>query len=178
MNKINFVNNGQPAINDTNMNLLQTNVENAINEKVSTTDIVNRDFIVVSTTIKSNLRSNFKVLLNTVVNSNGTKLTLNTTNNRITIGSEISNVEVCACGFADNPSTSGYIWGNILKNGISVVSAIVPYANLGGYISCTIPAQTIAVSEGDYFEFVLDSTCGGTIRTGSSTIWLQVKKIN
>lgn len=172
MNKINFVNNGQPAINDTNMNLLQTNVENAINEKI------NKDFIVVSTTIKSNLRSNFKVLLNTVVNSNGTKLTLNTTNNRITIGSEISNVEVCACGFADNPSTSGYIWGNILKNGISVVSAIVPYANLGGYISCTIPAQTIAVSKGDYFEFVLDSTCGGTIRTGSSTIWLQVKKIN
>ena len=31
MNKINFVNNGQPAINDTNLNQMQTNIENAIN---------------------------------------------------------------------------------------------------------------------------------------------------
>lgn len=31
MDKINFVNNGQPAINDTNLNQMQTNIENAIN---------------------------------------------------------------------------------------------------------------------------------------------------
>lgn len=31
MDKINFVNGGQPAINDTNLNQLQTNVENALN---------------------------------------------------------------------------------------------------------------------------------------------------
>lgn len=31
MNKIDFVNNGQPAINDTNLNQMQTNIENAIN---------------------------------------------------------------------------------------------------------------------------------------------------
>ena len=30
MNKIVFVNNGQPAINDTNLNQMQTNIENAI----------------------------------------------------------------------------------------------------------------------------------------------------
>ena len=32
MDKINFVNNGLPAINDTNLNQLQTNVETAINQ--------------------------------------------------------------------------------------------------------------------------------------------------
>lgn len=31
MNKITFANGGQPAINDTNLNLMQTNIENAIN---------------------------------------------------------------------------------------------------------------------------------------------------
>ena len=31
MDKIKFVNNGQPAINDTNLNQMQTNIENAIN---------------------------------------------------------------------------------------------------------------------------------------------------
>lgn len=31
MNKIDFVNNGQPSINDTNLNQMQTNIENAIN---------------------------------------------------------------------------------------------------------------------------------------------------
>lgn len=32
MNKINFVNNNQPAINATNLNQMQTNIENAIDE--------------------------------------------------------------------------------------------------------------------------------------------------
>ena len=31
MDKIDFVNNGQPSINDTNLNQMQTNIENAIN---------------------------------------------------------------------------------------------------------------------------------------------------
>lgn len=31
MNKIDFANNGQPAINDINLNQMQTNIENAIN---------------------------------------------------------------------------------------------------------------------------------------------------
>lgn len=34
MNKIKFINGSQPAINDTNLNKLQTNIENAINGTV------------------------------------------------------------------------------------------------------------------------------------------------
>ena len=36
MNKINFVNNGQPAINDTNLNNLQDNIENEFNKNIYT----------------------------------------------------------------------------------------------------------------------------------------------
>lgn len=36
MDKINFVNNQAPALNATNLNQLQTNVENFVNERIST----------------------------------------------------------------------------------------------------------------------------------------------
>lgn len=39
MDKITFVNKGQPAINDTNLNLLQDNIENAIEIGYSTNEI-------------------------------------------------------------------------------------------------------------------------------------------
>ena len=39
MEKINFVNNSQPAINDTNLNKLQDNVEDEINEKQANIDL-------------------------------------------------------------------------------------------------------------------------------------------
>ena len=40
MKKINFKNNGQPAINDTNLNLMQDNIENELNAKVNTSDLI------------------------------------------------------------------------------------------------------------------------------------------
>lgn len=40
MDKINFVNGGQPAINDTNLNALQDNVENSINALSSNVTLV------------------------------------------------------------------------------------------------------------------------------------------
>lgn len=40
MKKINFKNNGQPAINDTNLNLVQDNIENELNAKVNTSDLI------------------------------------------------------------------------------------------------------------------------------------------
>lgn len=38
MEKINFINNSQPAINATNLNKMQDNVEDAISEKIKTTE--------------------------------------------------------------------------------------------------------------------------------------------
>lgn len=55
MNKINFVNNQAPALNATNLNQLQTNVENFINEKISTLTI---DRVLVSDSNRSVTASN------------------------------------------------------------------------------------------------------------------------
>lgn len=46
MDKINFVNNSEPALNDTNLNLMQTNIENAINEvdnKIKADLVINQE---------------------------------------------------------------------------------------------------------------------------------------
>ena len=49
MDKINFVNKGQPAINDTNLNQMQTNIENAINAiKVESGSNTNGSYIKFS----------------------------------------------------------------------------------------------------------------------------------
>ena len=45
MNKIDFVNNGQPAINDTNLNQMQTNIENAINGIIESGSNANGNYI-------------------------------------------------------------------------------------------------------------------------------------
>lgn len=48
MNKIDFVNNGQPAINDTNLNQMQTNIENAINGIIESGSNANGNYIKFS----------------------------------------------------------------------------------------------------------------------------------
>lgn len=52
MDKINFVNGSQPAINDTNLNQLQTNIENAINGTVLyESEAGSKDEITLSDTV-------------------------------------------------------------------------------------------------------------------------------
>lgn len=45
MEKINFINNSQPAVNDTNLNKLQDNVENAISETIESSNNANDNYI-------------------------------------------------------------------------------------------------------------------------------------
>ena len=49
MNKIDFVNNGQPSINDTSLNQMQTNIENAIDDtiKVETNKVTLKDTVKI-----------------------------------------------------------------------------------------------------------------------------------
>lgn len=54
MKKINFKNNGQPAINDTNLNLMQDNIENELNAKVNTSDLIDLIYPVGSIYMSAN----------------------------------------------------------------------------------------------------------------------------
>ena len=50
MEKINFVNNQEPAINDTNLNQMQTNIENDINTRAKITSIAWKENAVIDST--------------------------------------------------------------------------------------------------------------------------------
>ena len=50
MEKINFVNNQEPAINDTNLNQMQTNIENEINTRAKITSIAWKENAVIDNT--------------------------------------------------------------------------------------------------------------------------------
>lgn len=52
MNKIDFVNNGQPAINDINLNQMQTNIENAIDDRKPIRTVLFNDSSNTSLTIE------------------------------------------------------------------------------------------------------------------------------
>ena len=67
MEKINFINNQAPALNATNLNQLQTNVENAIPTKVSELDndekFLPRYSSIISTPFEYEIRNNTFILV-------------------------------------------------------------------------------------------------------------------
>lgn len=158
-------------INDINDNAVANakTVKEYVDEKVKT------KYMIATSTTKSSLGSNFKILLNEIVDSYGDNLTLE--NNAIKIGDNISKVRVSGASFVDAPSQVGYVWGKILKNEEAVSSAIIPYANQGGFLSTPIPASIVDVSENDEIFLIADSTCNGTLRTGKANTWLLVEVI-
>ena len=73
MEKINFINNQAPALNATNLNQLQTNVENAIPTKVSELyndeRFLSRYSSIISTPFEYEIRNNTFILV--IVHVNG-----------------------------------------------------------------------------------------------------------
>lgn len=73
MEKINFINNQAPALNATNLNQLQTNVENAIPTKVSELDndekFLSRYSSIILTPFEYEIRNNTFILV--IVHVNG-----------------------------------------------------------------------------------------------------------
>ena len=92
MNKINFTNGQAPAINATNLNQLQTNVENAINEvndEIAKTE--NWILAKLSTAFNAGTTAEHQIKFDTVQSVNGNLLTLE--NGCIKVGAGVENKE-------------------------------------------------------------------------------------
>lgn len=87
MDKINFVNKGQPAINDTNLNKMQTNIENEFNKKNIIAVGFNSDYAMTS----SNWTQK-KLPFNKVISQVGNKLSL--VDGGVKIGAGITKIKV------------------------------------------------------------------------------------
>ena len=121
------------------------------------------------------LGSSTKINLNKVADSEGNKLTLE--NYGIKIGEGIKIVRISGACFVDEPDQVGYSWLSIRKNSTTQVSALVPYANQGGFLSVVIPATPIKVEEGDLIILNMESTCNGKCRASKETTWLTVEVV-
>ena len=162
MNKITFVNGQAPALNAYNLNLLQSNVEEAI-------DDITTDFIVATKSENQTVAGNntiVKYLLDSEFASNGTKLTFSPTNNEITIGSGVNFVELSGQVYVFTRGTNSLKNLYIYLNEEQVSRCAMPIND--DYQSIAIPPIIIAVQENDKISLRVRSGAGSTVFGGSS----------
>ena len=145
---------------------------NANNLNHNFEEVNEKDYIL--TTIDNNMQvaTNTKILLNTVVSSKGNSFSLDTTNNEIVIGSDVSKVEISANCFVE--VRSNYVWLQVLNGNNMVASTLV---NSDYFVSTPIPSIIVNVQENDRIKLICDSPAGGQIRSTSQYIYLQIKKV-
>lgn len=158
-------------------NLTSTSATNALsaNQGKVLNDKLTPKYAIVTTTTNSNISGGFAVLLNDISDSQGNLFSLS--NNQILVGDGVSKVRISGGIFVDGPQGTGYVWGKILKGNNVCNTYIAPYANAGGFLSVGIPPTIVNVQQGDTFQLIADSTCGGTLRTGSSNTWVLIEAI-
>lgn len=100
MNKINFVNNQEPALNSTNLNLLQSNIETEIN-----THIEHKYILKITTDIKAGTA--FTIPCNYKVGANVLDVYLN--GERLILSSDNSGTDGHYCEVGETDSTSNQI---------------------------------------------------------------------
>ena len=163
MNKITFVNGQAPALNAYNLNLLQSNVEQAIND-------ITTDFIVATKSDNQTVVGNntvTKYLLDSEITSNGTKLTFNPTNSEITIGAGVNFVELSAQVYVFTRGTNSLKDLYIYLNEQQVARCVMPINN--DYQSIAIPSLIVAVQENDKITLRVRSGAGSTVFGGSGS---------
>lgn len=158
-------------------NLTSTSATNALsaNQGKVLSDKITPKYAIVTTTTNSSISGGFAVLLNDISDSQGNLFSLS--NNQILVGDGVSKVRISGGIFVDGPQETGYVWGKILKGNNVCNTYIAPYANAGGFLSVGIPPTIVNVQQGDTFQLIADSTCGGTLRTGSSNTWVLIEAI-
>lgn len=201
MQKINFKNlpSTDTAINASNLNLMQDNIESAIEDvedtiptiensldSDSTTDapsvhavnekideITTSSYCTVTTTSPQTITSGYVVNLNYVVSQQG-NFTL--TEGVVRVGAGIKKVRVSGAIFIDDwVGGSNYLWGKIFKNTNSVATTIV--SGNSPYITSAIASKVIDVAEGDLIKLIADSGVGGSVRPYADNTYLCVEKV-
>lgn len=164
MNKINFVNKGQPAINDTNLNKMQDNIEEAIEERnIITAKIAASTTISQTNTFqKVNLAQSFKL-------GNGFSIS----DGGILVGEEIENVKVDANVLI--AFTNSGTFNLIIQKNSDVVARKIN-SNISGNQASNL-SKTIPVQQGDVLYLYLGANAGDTVNIKESMSWVTVEKV-
>lgn len=142
-------------------------VQNFIQVALSSTQTINQEYAILN--------------LDAWSNGNGSKLTLDSTNHRVVIGSGVSKVRVSAKLFMENVgSWLGYAWILIRKNGSTYAGTI--QSGVARYFqTATISPIVINVSQGDYIEIMVNNSSYNdnsfTIRSGADNTSMLVEVV-
>ena len=189
MEKINFVNNNLPAVNQTNLNKLQDNVEDAIQvvqddadtklnqsnikdmQTTSDTDTYSCNYLnnaiktpnIMTATLSSNetlSSTSYTILPLSSSSSIGTKLSIS--NDGIKIGAGVTKVKVSAKASFNNNAT-GLKWLTIFKNTDAFIAN--PH-NLSARGMVYSPTVMIDVQQNDILYMEIQGASGDIIRGG------------
>lgn len=147
-------------------------LQNAILDSIQIDKQV-QEYLLVGLAADSNLIGAKVVPFDTIKKSASSRLTLDTTNNCITIGSGVAEVEVSAMVFFedlnDNPL---YAWCDIRKNGTAVITSIADTSTNYG----TVPFVSfpIEVTTDDRIDIYKKVAATQKVR-GSTSTYLMVK---
>lgn len=154
MEKINFTNlpDQTTPVNASNMNLMQNNIENAINTKNIITATISSNHTIQTSNTYEQLILNSKT-------SKGSSFTL-TNDGAILIGSGISVIKLSA-NVSFNSVTAGLKWITIYKN--DAVVAAAP-CTLSARDCISISNLITTVSEGDKIYIKVQGTASDVVR--------------
>jgi microcystin-dependent protein len=141
------------------------NYINSIENKIS------RKYAIAYPTAQQSLASNTQISLNAFYKNVGNKFTLS--NNSVVVGAGVSKIAISGCIFAEEVDNTNYVWGQIKKNNVSIITCIV--SSTCGFVSTPLPYQIIEVQEGDIISLYADSTAGGTSRIGTENTYIQLE---
>lgn len=166
---------GGTDLNKETFNGMQDNIETAIND---VEEVINdRNYLIATITTKPELSSNYVLTLDKIAEQVGNKLSL--VNGKIVIGAGVKRVRVSGAIFVNAPTKAGYVWGQIRKNSGGAIATNITYACAGtSFMSSSISTNITTVQEGDTFDLMADSTCGGTARENRHNTWLCVEVID
>ena len=171
MNKIDFTNGSQPAINDTNLNQMQANIENAINEK---------SYINAYLNSKQAISQGDQFLINlTDKEIKGDYFELDASAHTIKILKDCLAIISGTIFVEDTAGDSGYVYLQIKKNNADISLNL---ENIDGknFISVTVASKAIELKQNDIIKMTVDYTSDSgnpKIRGEHKDTFLSIVKI-
>lgn len=179
MEKINFIN-GQTPLNDTNLNQLQTNIENAIptEEDIKAIILATKPTNIIAISLSSSMDCNVlesytKVTGFEEVFKIGDKLSFS--NNEIVIGKGVSKVLINA-KFTWYAETEGLKYIKVLKNNSQVIWSTIDVQR-HCFTSDVVSNFPIEVAEGDKISMVYYTNTSGDELGDQGRTYLSVEAI-
>jgi hypothetical protein len=119
----------------------------------------------------------YNIPLDTIKETLGTKLTLNTTTKRIIVGSGVNYVKISTFAAIRGIRNSGEY--AVRKNGSPIGVTNFQLPNTSAYFPNTIAGLIVPVSSGDYFDVTLRSAGTGTyVVAGNNNYGLTIEVIS